>query len=248
MIKRIETKLIKIAYGLVYSMCWLIGKFIFTVFARVKYTGIENIPKKGRFILAANHQNFFDGPLLVILVSPFKRITFVIAKRALKNWFYYYFMKFSGCVIIGVGIEEYQKALKKLNNILTHGHPVGIFPEGDVSNKKLPRRFKGGVAKLSLDSKTKIVPVYIDGTYNMRYFSKLLKRPEVTVTIGKPVELYNYAESCGNDLDKMAAIMREKIVELSPYLYEVKEELKSIQTEFNALKNKVTSPVAEQVL
>ena len=181
---------------------------------KIKIEGIENIPKRGRFILAANHQNFFDGFLLACAVGPARKVSFVIAKRAVKLKFYQLVLKMLGSVIIGNEPEEYQRALKKLNKILSHGGIIGIFPEGDVSRHKMPGKFKGGVAKLSLDSKTRVIPVYLSGTYGLRNIKYLLKRPEIVIKVGEPVDLYNYAKLCENNLEQIAMFLRRKIIEL----------------------------------
>ena len=215
MLNRIEAKLIKFFQSFFYFWTTCTGFLIFSLFLRLRVEGKEDIPRKGRFILAANHQNFFDGFFLSFALGPFRKISFVIAKRALKSKFRQIWAKSIGSVLIGNDVEEYQRALKKLNNTLTHGGPVGIFPEGDVSKQRLPRKFKGGVAKLSLDSKTKVVPIYLSGTYNLRYLKYWLKRPEVIIRVGKPIELYNYEKLYGNSLEEMANVLREKIVELS---------------------------------
>ena len=66
---------------------------------------------------------------------------------------------------------------------------------------------------MSLDSKTKVVPIYIKDTYNLRYFKYWLQRPEILLKIGKPIAIYNYAKD-GNNLEQMAEIVREKIIDL----------------------------------
>ena len=214
MFNRIETKLIRILQSIAYFMVWTTKFLVFSLFLRVKVEGRENVPKKGRFILAGNHQNFFDGFFLVYAIGPFKKVSFLIARRSLKLKLFQIIAGSIGSVLIGNEIEEYQKALKKLNRILSHGGLVGIFPEGDVSKHSLPRKFKGGVAKLSLDSKTKVIPIYLKGTYNLRYSWYWLKRPEISIKIGKPVDLYNYAGQFGNNLEQMAMLLRERIIEL----------------------------------
>ena len=242
MLNRIEAKLRKFSQSFFYFLIYSTGFLVFVSFLRFRVEGKENIPRKGRFILAANHQNFFDGWFLASTIGS-KRITFVIAKRVLKLKFFQILAQLIGAVLIGNELEEYQNALKRLNKTLTHGGPVGIFPEGDISSHELPRRFKGGVAKLSLDSKTKVVPVYINGTYNLRYFSYWLKRPEILIKVGKPIELYNYAQHCGNNLDQMAEVLREKIIGLS----NVKEENES-ETSNCLAQESYTTPAREQIV
>lgn len=215
MLRRIEAKFSRFYHSIMYAILWSLHFLILLPLIRLKITGKENLPKKGRAILAANHQNFFDGFLTVYPLGPFKRVSFLIAKRSLKSPVAQFFAKSMGFALIGNEIDDYQIALKKLNKILLHGGWVGIFPEGDVSPRNVPRKFKGGVAKLSLDSHTKVVPIYINGTYNLRIFKYLIKRPEVNIKIGKPIDLYNYSSDFGNNLDEMASFLREKVIEVS---------------------------------
>lgn len=215
MLSRIEAKLIKISHSFFYFLVWSGHFIVFSPFFKIKLEGKENIPKKGRYILAANHKNFFDGWLSAYAIGPFKKVSFLIAKRVLRHKGWQILARLMGSVLISNEIEEYQKALKKLNNVLSHNGKVGIFPEGDISNKPIPRKFKGGVAKLSIDSKTKVVPIHISGTYNLRYFNYWLKRAEIVIKIGKPLELYSFADKNGNNLEEVAEILRKEIIELS---------------------------------
>ncbi|MBI3590145.1 MAG: 1-acyl-sn-glycerol-3-phosphate acyltransferase [Candidatus Melainabacteria bacterium] len=229
MLSRIEAKLVKISQSFFYFFVWMTHYLLFSPFLSIKVIGKENIPKRGRFILAGNHKNFLDGYFLSFAIGPFKKVSFVIAKRALRPKPLQILARLIGSVLIGNEIEEYQRAIKKLNRILSHGGCIGIFPEGDVSNRSTPRKFKGGVARLSLDSTTKVVPIYLTGTYNLRYLKYWLKRPEILIKIGKPVELYKYASVYGNNLDEMAAFLREKIIELA----ELNEIKKNINLDLN---------------
>lgn len=214
MINRLQSKLIKASYSISYFFVWIIHFLIFSPFLRFKFNGLENLPNKGKYILAANHQNFFDGFFLAYPFGPFKRPCFIIAKRALKTKLFLLLAKSIGAVIIGSEIEEYQRALRKLNRTLSEGRLVVIFPEGDISRNNTPKRFKPGVAKISIDSKAKVIPVHLNGSYNLRYLTYWLKRPQISVKIGTPIELYSYVSKFGNNLDQIASVLREKIIEL----------------------------------
>lgn len=198
---------------------WSLSYFVFHLFCNIKIEGKENIPKRGRLIIASNHQNFFDGSLIANLLSPFKRIYFLVSKRPLKSPIYRYLAKVIGYAVIGNSLDEYNRALKKLNNYLSRSKVVGIFPEGIVTGFNTPTKFKGGVSKLSLDSQSNVLPIYLNGTYELRQLKYWLSRPTITIKIGKPVDLYNYFPACGNNLDKVSAVLREKVIEL----YEPKE-------------------------
>ena len=214
MFNRLQIRLFKTSHSICYFVVWGLLYLTFRPFVSIQLQGKENIPKRGRYILAANHQNFFDGFFASFAHGPFRRVTFIIAKRALKYRVYHFLARLIGCVVIGSNVEEYQRILKKLNNILLHGGKVGIFPEGNVSKNNIPGKFKGGVAKLSIDSRSKVIPVFLSGTYQLRHFKSWFTRPKISIRIGKPVALYNYAESCDNNLDQVSSILRAKIVEL----------------------------------
>lgn len=216
MINRLKLRLLKISEAIFYFFVWSTMFLIFSAFFNIKVEGKGSIPKKGRFILAGNHQNFFDGFFLVYPMGPFRKVNFVIAKRSMKLKIFQIIARIIGSVLLGNSIEEYQRMLKKLNNVLSHGGKIGIFPEGDISPKSVPRKFKGGVAKLSIDSKSKVIPIFISGTYKMRSLKYWLTRPTIVIKIGKPIELYTYVNEFGNDLDQIAAVLREKVIELMP--------------------------------
>lgn len=214
MLRRIEAKLAKFTHAFFYFLVWSIHFLMFSPFLRFRVIGAENIPKRGRYIVAANHCNFFDGFLAAYPFGPLKKISFLIAKRSLKLKIWQILGKLIGSVLLENEAEGYQRALMKLNRILSHGGRVGIFPEGDVSKQSVPRKFKAGVVKLSIDSKTRVIPICLIGTYNLRYFRYCLKRPEILIKIGKPIDLYNYSVKYGNNLDSLASFLREKVVEL----------------------------------
>ena len=247
MINRLELKLVKISQSFFYFCVWMLQFIVLSLFCNIKLEGQRYIPKKGRFILAANHQNFYDGFFTAYVLGPFKKVSFIIAKRALKSKFTQLLAKLIGSVLLDNGVEEYQKILKTLNKVLSHGGRVGIFPEGDISERSTLRKFKGGVAKLSIDSKTKVIPIFLSGTYNLRYFKYLLSRPTITIKIGKPVELYNYASENGNNLEQVASVLREKIIELGAVQGSVDlnglENLNSVP-----ILNTYQSPIQEPVV
>lgn len=223
MLYKLNLKLIRFFQSFFYALYVLTFRFISSFFLKIKVVGKENIPKNRTFILAANHQNFFDGFFLANAMGISLRFNFIIAKRALRNGLYCFMAKLIGQELIGDGIEEYSRALKRLKKLLLHGHNVGIFPEGNVSNHEMPRAFKAGVAKLSLDTRVGVLPVYISGTYNLRYFDYWLKSPEIKIIIGKPVDLYDFAPVCGNNLEKIASVLRDKIIELKEQQEKIKE-------------------------
>ena len=214
MLSRVEILIVRVSQWFFHFLYWTGMFIVFSLFFNIRVEGKENIPKKGRLIFAANHQNFFDGFFIAYLEGPLKKSTYVIAKRALNNFFQILF-KLIGAVLLGSSREDYQNLLKKLNNVLHHGGRVVIFPEGDISSREIPKRFKGGVIRLSNSSRTRILPIYINGSYNIRFFWYWFRRSEILIRVGKPIELYKYADSSEYNSENLAAILRNEVLKLS---------------------------------
>lgn len=143
-------------YYLIKVISWFFFKFIFGL----QVEGREHIPKKGSFILVANHSSVFDGFILVSSIKP--KITFLSADYLFKKSFY-------GFILRGLRAIPVQRsgsdiaALKKSIKILRYGGVLGIFPEGGI--KKTGNHFsaKAGAAYLALKTNVPIVPVVIEG-------------------------------------------------------------------------------------
>lgn len=216
---KIGTVLRDMVEHIAYFLSWMFFLLIFRVIPyfliKIKIEGKENIPKGGKIILAANHQNFFDGYLIAYALGPFTKPSFLISRKSLRCKLFEAYAQLIGSVVIDSDAEVNQRVFKELNKRLSRGTMVVIFPEGKISKRKLPDKFKGGIAKLSLDAKAKVVPMYLDGTYSLRYLKAWLGKPTVVLKIGGPVNLYEYGNLCNYDLEKMAAEIREEIIQLS---------------------------------
>jgi len=160
--------------------------FLGTLLFKIKIRGCENIPKKGPFIVSANHFNRLDPALLVYALR--RPINFLMASdqtvESYLMWapWLYGFIPTNRTRLAPSTIKQAVKVLKK-QEIL------GIFPEG-VSTEKVLRPAKNGVVYLSTVTKAPILPVSIIGLDNMLSKWRRGVRPTVTVCIGKPFGPY----------------------------------------------------------
>ena len=143
-----------------------IAKYVLKVTkTSMEVSGIENIPKEN-CVFIANHQAIFDGfALLAYINKPFG----FIAKKEIKkiplvsSW-----IKSIGSIYLNresprESIKAIQEGVEKINQ----GYSMMIFPEGTRSLKSKMNSFKKGSMKLAIKSKVAIVPITIDGTYNV---------------------------------------------------------------------------------
>jgi len=159
-------------------------------------TGIENIPRQGGYIVAANHTSYLDIPAeyAVFLAKTGVFIRFIAKKELLKDKFFKTFTflfenKYNKVILLDIANQE--KAFKEATAALKKGSAVGIYPEGGRSPNGKIQKGKTGVIRLALAAKVPILPVGIQGTFDLMPDEKSMPkiRKTVLVNIGKPIYL-----------------------------------------------------------
>ncbi len=174
-------------------MFWFLMKYVFLgpvlrLLYRPKAIGLENVPKDGPAILAANHQSFLDD-LLLPLVVPHRKVVFLAKADYFDKWYLRWFFK--GANVIPVRRENRSASEAALNagvDALKQGCLVGIFPEGTRSPNGNLYRGKTGVARMALEGQVPVIPVAIVGTFEaLPYDRKMPKPGRVELRFGKPL-------------------------------------------------------------
>jgi len=159
---------------------------------------LNNIPQTGPFITISNHAYGGIDGLLLLKIIPVARpdykmlVNFLLTKlEPLRPYF------------LGVNPFETYKDVKSsfggLKDAYVHlqgGHPIGIFPAGEVSTVKL--QYKGvadkdwqhSILRFIKRSRVPVIPVYFDG-HNSTLFHLLGVIHPVLRTIKLPSELFN---------------------------------------------------------
>jgi 1-acyl-sn-glycerol-3-phosphate acyltransferase len=151
--------------------------------ARKKVEGLENVPRKGEFILVSNHLNNADPPVLTQVMP--RRIVWM-AKQELFDlpvigWTFHVF----GLIPVR-RTEADLKALRRAQQTLRKGHVLGMFPEGTRSKTGGMKHGEPGTAVIALRTGAPLLPVAIWGTENVKLPRDVLKGTKVNVRIGKP--------------------------------------------------------------
>jgi 1-acyl-sn-glycerol-3-phosphate acyltransferase len=176
----------KIKDPLVYKIIRPIAKVIFKILYRPKVIGKNNIPKKGRIVIAGNHKNNFDCAMMLIST---RRCIHFLAKEELFNGKFGWFFKSMGLIPVKRKTHD-GKALPLAIKYLEKDKVIGIFPEGTFNRSDDPiLPFKIGAVKMAHDANSKIVPFVIKGEY--RIFRKGL-----TIEFFEPISIES------DDLDK----------------------------------------------
>jgi len=191
-------------------------KLILTFFMRVQIESKEDLKKLKRpLIIAANHASWTDV-FLIAAVLPFNAKIFPIRYACLNKIFYFpltlplVWLLGSFPIKRGVGLE---KSLKYPVRILKNKGVVGIFPEGRrqrITDIKFSRP-KRGIAYLALKTKTKILPVKIEGQVGMKFSKFFLRKYKIKIKIGKVFSLPSQRIITPESCNKPAVYAMEKI-------------------------------------
>lgn len=157
-------------------------RLVFRIFTVIEASGVDNLPRSGGVVLAANHLNEFDVfPMQFVL----PRLIFFMGKAELfKNPFLDPVLRRLG------GFPVYRStrdvwAIQHAEQILERGQVLGIFPEGKRSQGRGLRTAKTGAARFALHAGVPIVPMAVVGTDQM--FKRFPRRTKVTISVGEPI-------------------------------------------------------------
>jgi 1-acyl-sn-glycerol-3-phosphate acyltransferase len=187
-----------------YDVASVVVGAIGRVFFRLRVIGKENVPRDGGLIVACNHVSNFDPPLLGVSVP---RPVSYMAKKEL------FAIPVLGWLIAHLNAYSVDRqaggtaALRASLRMLKEGRCVGVFPEGG-RNVTGDREVKGGAAFLAAASGVPVVPAAIVGTRRLRPFH------QVTVAFGPPIRIERNRQADGDDLEKGAEEIMQRIHEL----------------------------------
>jgi 1-acyl-sn-glycerol-3-phosphate acyltransferase len=154
----------------------------------IRVEGLDNVPRTGPLIVAANHLSNADPPIVVGWLTPaLGRPMHILAKEQLFVGPLGAFLRSQGVTPVRAGgsdIDAYRAAMA----VLERGDVLCIFPEGTRSKTGELGEAKPGAAMLATRSGAPILPVGISGTDTFLGRDKKMPRfrSRVIVRVGKP--------------------------------------------------------------
>jgi 1-acyl-sn-glycerol-3-phosphate acyltransferase len=162
-------------------------RFVFGVLARVRLTGLENIPLGTAYVAAVNHMSIYDPPFLLAFWPEI--LQGIGAVDVFDKPFQGELLRIYGVVPVHRGQYD-RELLDAVLNMLAAGYPVMIAPEGGRSHAVAMRRAKPGVAYIIDEARVPVVPVGIVGTTD-DFLKRGLRgqRPTLELRVGQPFTL-----------------------------------------------------------
>ncbi|MBI3804741.1 MAG: 1-acyl-sn-glycerol-3-phosphate acyltransferase [Nitrospirae bacterium] len=192
-------------YRIAHIVVWMLARLFF----RLQVIGVSEIPREGGVIVAANHNSYFDIPLLGCAL--FRRADNIAKAELFQNRLVGALFRMFGGFPVRRGTIDRQ-ALAEAVGRLRAGHLLAMYPEGTRSKDGRLQPPKPGIGMIVAQSGAKVVPAFIRGTDPVRPFKP------VTVVFGKPIdfkaeiELFQAAEKEGMNPKKLYATISQEIM------------------------------------
>ena len=177
----------------------------------VKVTGKELIDNKKSYVFIANHQGAYDIFLIYgYLGQPIK---WVMKQSLRKIPFVGYACEKAGFIFVdNSSPQAAAKAIKEAEKRLKNGASVFLFPEGSRTKTGELGNFKKGAYQMALDLRLPIVPVTINGSFNVLPIHTYLIHPhKMEPIIHEPIE----TESIQMENIREAAVKIKELVDES---------------------------------
>ncbi len=169
----------------------LLNTIRFLVRKLIKYDVVnpQRIPETGSVLLTTNHLSRLDTPLLLAITEREDLVAIVAQKYKEKPFFKWILERVAATVWMDREKTDFA-AVRKALDYLREGGIVGIAPEGTRSrDSKGLLEGKQGAALMAARASVPIIPVGIIGSDKVNQHWSHLRRPSVTIRVGKPYTL-----------------------------------------------------------
>lgn len=158
---------------------------ILRTICKVDSTEIDKIPMKGPFVIAINHTNFLEVPMIFTHLQP--RTAVGIVKKETWNKGLTKFLAKHWNAIPVDREKQSTDTFRKARRVLKDGNFLIIAPEGTRNQTGILIEGKPGVISIALRSKVPIIPVAHFGGENIHKNLKKFKRTSFKFKVGIPI-------------------------------------------------------------
>ena len=191
--------------SLVYLLIGFLTYLPVRLLFRLRWRGLEHLPRDGGFVLAANHTSNLDPWPLGLPLFPRRWLRFM-GKSELFNPVLGPILKGGGAFPVRRGTGDLD-AIETAVELARGGEIVVMFPEGTRRAKGLRKKHEArphtGAARIALEAGVPLVPAAIRGMDRIAWFGPL------RVVYGSPVPLDDLGEG---DLRDRAAEATDRLM------------------------------------
>ena len=179
-------------------------------YVRLRWEGAEHVPRDGGAVICPNHASLADGPAVtmpVFLRQRGRMIRYMAGNDQLEGAFGPYLRFFSTFGVSQGSVD--MVAFREAISTLEAGHLLGVFPEGGITYDGQIGPFQMGAAWIALSAGVPLIPVTINGAFEVWPRTAKLPRPgPVEVIYHKPIDCANL-QHLRHDPEAVAGVAAE---------------------------------------
>ena len=140
---------------------------LFLGFVKVKIHNNENFPKKGPYIVCANHASYLD---IIVMYKIIPHDFAFLGKSEVLKWpiINIFFKRNIDIPVVRGNRVASAKSLLQSKKALKSGRILAIFPEGKmVDSPPTMARFKNGAFSMAIEQEVPIVPITYANNYKL---------------------------------------------------------------------------------
>ena len=173
-------------------------KYFFRTILRVDSTQLSKVPAVGPLIIAGNHVNALDAPVIFTHLQP--RPCSALAKiESWDNPFFHWLFDLWEVIPIRRG-EADREAFRLAVEALGQGKLLAVAPEGTRSHDGQLQRGYPGIVLLAIRSKAPVQPVVYYGAEHFWTEIKRLRRAPFKIVVGNPFLLNDRGQGLSKDV------------------------------------------------
>ena len=195
-------------------LTWI--RLIMLLVIRRDVQGVERLPRRGGLILASNHLNLADPPIITAVMP--RRIVWMTKQELFDIPVFGVLYHLFGCIPVR-RFEADLRALRRSQDALRRGLMLGMFPEGTRSGESGLGRGEPGTAILAMRTNTPVQPVAIWGTEGMKLPRDFFRRTTVHVRFGEPFLLPRPQRLTKEAVEAGTETIMRRIAEMLPERY-----------------------------
>jgi len=154
---------------------------------KIEFPDLEKIPQEGPLLLAVNHVNFLDAPVLISHLFP-RPTTGLVKQETWDDPILAFLFNVWGGIPINREIADFT-AFQKAKQALHEGKILAIAPEGTRTEDGQLIRGKPGIAMLASKCDVMILPIAYYGHEDFKKNITHLKRTPMKIKVGKPFQI-----------------------------------------------------------
>ena len=190
-----------------YRLVRLVAVPLLRLLFRFDVVGRQNIPRRGNYVVIANHLNWLDEFTLLYLFPVEPRLHFLADPTILvTRKFQWWLVRATGGYVPVVRERHGDQTLfRHVDHALEVGGAVAIFPEANYGPQEgglLP--FHKGFAHFAIKAGVPVVPVALSGTKDLWF------RKRIRVVIGQPIP------TAGQDAEGLTELAFVRMRQLMP--------------------------------